>query len=50
MNERSSWAIGGGTMLGVGAGFFFIQINILAFVGCIMAGIGIGLFSAAYMK
>jgi len=49
MKDKSSWAMGGGTMLGIGAGFFFIQISTLAFVGCTMAGIGIGLFSAAYM-
>lgn len=41
--NKSSWAIGGGVMLGLGIGFFFIQTNILAFVGSIIAGIGIGL-------
>jgi len=48
--DRASWAMGGGTMLGLGVGFFFIRTNIMAFVGCLLAGIGIGLFVAALMK
>jgi hypothetical protein len=42
-NNTSGYAIGGGCMLGVGVGFFFLRINIFAFIGCIMAGIGLGL-------
>ena len=41
--DRSTWAIGGGLMLGIGVGFFFLQQSALAFVGCIMAGLGVGL-------
>ena len=41
--DRSTWAIGGGVMMGIGIGFFFLQANILAFVGSIMAGLGLGL-------
>ena len=40
--DKSSWAIGGGIMLGIGVGFFMLP-NALAFVGSIMAGLGLGL-------
>ncbi len=49
MKERGSWAIGGGTMLGLGVGFFMLP-NALAFVGCILGGIGVGLLIAAFIS
>ena len=42
-DDKSTWAIGGGVILGVGIGFFFLQTSALAFVGSIMAGLGLGL-------
>ncbi|MBL7054569.1 hypothetical protein ISS05_02330 [Candidatus Woesearchaeota archaeon] len=41
--DNSSWAIGGGVILGVGIGFFFLRANTLAFVGSILIGLGLGL-------
>lgn len=41
--DKSTWAIGGGLLLGLGVGFFFLQTSALAFVGCILAGLGLGL-------
>jgi len=41
-DDKSSWTIGGGVLLGIGVGFFFLP-NALAFVGSIMAGLGLGL-------
>ena len=41
--DKSTWAVGGGVMAGLGVGFFFLQTSVLAFVGCILAGIGVGL-------
>lgn len=41
--DKSTWAIGGGFLLGLGIGFFFLQTSALAFVGCILAGLGLGL-------
>lgn len=41
--DKSTWAIGGGLLLGIGVGFFFLQTSVLAFVGCILAGLGLGL-------
>ncbi|WP_304233902.1 hypothetical protein [Jiulongibacter sediminis] len=48
--DKSNWAVGGGTMLGLGIGFFFLQTNIMAFVGCILGGIGLGLIMAAVLS
>jgi hypothetical protein len=44
--DISSWAVGGGLMMGIGAGFFFLRVNPLAFVGCVMLGLGLGLIIA----
>lgn len=41
--DRSTWAIGGGVLMGIGVGFFFLQQSALIFVGCIMLGLGLGL-------
>ncbi len=41
--DRSTWAIGGGVIIGVGVGFFFLPTSPLYFVGSIMLGLGIGL-------
>ena len=50
MTNKSSWAIGGGVLLGIGIGFFFLQQSALFFVGSILAGIGLGLFAAAIIS
>jgi len=42
-NDRSTWAIGAGVLLGIGVGFFFLQKSALAFVGSILVGLGLGL-------
>jgi len=42
-DDKSAWAIGGGLLIGLGIGFFFLQQSPLAFVGCILAGLGLGL-------
>ena len=41
--DRSTWAIGGGVLIGLGTGFFFLQQSALIFVGCIILGLGLGL-------
>ena len=48
--DKSSWAVGGGLMLGLGVGFFFLQESVFAFVGCILGGIGVGLMIAAILS
>jgi len=49
--DRSTWAIGGGVLLGLGVGFFFLeQGSALAFVGSIIGGLGLGLFVTAIIS
>lgn len=40
---RSTWAIGGGLLIGMGVGFFFLKEDPLAFVGSMLVGLGLGL-------
>ncbi len=49
-NNKGSWAIGGGTLLGLGVGFFFLQTSALFFVGSLIAGLGVGLIVAALLS
>jgi len=49
-NDKSTWAIGGGLLIGIGVGFFFIQESPLAFVGSMLAGLGIGLVITALIS
>lgn len=48
--DKSTWAIGGGVLVGLGVGFFFLHISALAFVGSIIAGLGIGLLVTAIIS
>ena len=41
--DRSTWAIGGTTLIGIGVGFIFLQRSALLFVACVLVGIGVGL-------
>lgn len=49
-DDKSTWAIGGGVLIGIGAGFFFLKANPLAFVACILIGIGLGLVITAIIS
>jgi hypothetical protein len=44
--DKSTWAIGGTTLIGIGVGFIFLQKSALLFVACILIGIGLGLLIA----
>ena len=48
--DKSTWATGGGLLLGLGVGFFFLRENALAFVGSLLAGLGIGLVITALIS
>ena len=41
--DKSTWATGGGLLLGLGVGFFFLKESVLAFVGSLLGGLGLGL-------
>ena len=49
-DDKSTWAIGGGVLVGIGVGLFFLQTSALAFVGCILAGLGLGLVVTAIIS
>ncbi|MEE4310465.1 MAG: hypothetical protein V2J62_01235 [candidate division KSB1 bacterium] len=49
-DDKSTWAIGGGVLLGIGVGFFFLPTNALAFVGSILGGLGLGLIITALLS
>jgi hypothetical protein len=42
-SDKSTWAIGGTTLIGIGVGFIFLRDSPLFFVASILIGIGLGL-------
>ena len=48
--DKSTWAIGGGLLIGIGVGFFFLKASALAFVGSILAGLGLGLMATSIIS
>jgi Na+/melibiose symporter-like transporter len=49
-DDKSTWAIGGGVLIGTGVGLFFLQTSALAFVGSILTGLGLGLVVTAIIS
>ena len=49
-DDKSTWAVGGGLLLGLGVGFFFLKESALAFVGSIFIGLGLGLMITAIIS
>lgn len=47
--DRSAWAIGGITLMGLGVGFIFLRASVLAFIASLLIGIGLGLLIASLM-
>lgn len=50
MEDKSTWAVGGGVLLGVGVGFFFFPESIFVFIGCIIGGLGLGLMVTSILS
>jgi hypothetical protein len=48
--DKSTWAIGGGVLIGIGVGFFYLPESAMTFVGCILAGLGVGLMVTALLS
>jgi len=48
-DDKSSLAIGGCLMIGIGVGFIFFTINVFYFIASIMVGLGLGLLIASLM-
>ena len=49
-SDKSMWAIGGGLLIGLGVGFFFLKASALAFVGSMLAGLGLGLMVTSILS
>ena len=49
-DDKSSWAIGGTTLIGIGVGFIFVQTSPLLFVASTLIGIGLGLLIASLIS
>jgi cyanate permease len=45
-DDKSTWVIGGTTLIGVGVGFIFLKTSALMLVASILIGIGVGLVIA----
>ena len=50
--DKTTWAIGGGLLLGIAVGFFFFPppSGVFKFVGCILGGLGFGLIVTAMLS
>ncbi len=49
-SDKSSWAIGGTTLIGVGVGLIFLKTSVIFFVASILIGIGSGLMIASFIS
>ena len=49
-SDKSSWAIGGTTLIGVGVGLIFLKTSVIFFVASILIGIGSGLVIASLIS
>ena len=49
-DDKSSWAIGGTTMIGIGVGLMYLRTDVMIFVGCILIGVGAGLVLAPFLS
>jgi len=48
--DKSTWAIGGGLITGLGVGFFFLKYSTFAFIGSTLIGLGLGLMIAVIIS
>lgn len=48
--DKSTWAIGGGTIIGLGIGFFLLPLSTLYFVGSLMSGLGLGILASSVIS
>jgi hypothetical protein len=49
-DDKSSWVIGGTTLIGIGVGFIFLKTSALLFIASILIGIGVGLVITALIS
>lgn len=49
-DNKRNWVVGGGLLIGMGIGFFFVEKSPLIFVGCMFLGLGIGLVASIILS
>ena len=49
-NDKSSWAIGGMTMIGVGVGLIFVQTSPIIMAASVIIGVGLGLVISSFLS
>jgi F0F1-type ATP synthase assembly protein I len=49
-NDKSSWAIGGMTLIGVGVGLIFVQTSPIMMAACTIIGVGLGLVISSFLS
>ncbi len=49
-NDKSSWAIGGMTIIGVGVGLIFVQTYPIMMAACTIIGVGLGLVVSSFLS
>ncbi len=49
-DDKSTWAIGGTTIIGIGVGFILLPTSGLLFVASILIGIGLGLVMVPFVS
>jgi hypothetical protein len=49
-SDKSSWAIGGTTLIGLGVGLILLKTSVLFFVASILIGIGAGLVITSFIS
>ena len=49
-NDKSYWALGGMTMIGVGVGLMFVQTSPIMIAACAVIGVGLGLVIEAFLS
>ena len=42
-SDRSTWVIGGTTLVGIGVGLIFLKASVMIFIASVLIGIGAGL-------
>lgn len=48
--DKSTWAIGGMTMIGVGVGLIYVQTNPIIMAAAVIIGVGLGLVITAIIS
>jgi F0F1-type ATP synthase assembly protein I len=50
ITDKSSWAIGGMTLIGVGVGLIFVQTSPIMMAACTIIGVGLGLVFSSFLS